>query len=97
MSDIDAYTTEFIKVFGLSFPCPELYTLANSLGDTITPARYAAQHLTPAVAGKQLKDPFAHRRHVMFAVHDDPIQEYFDDSKHWVCTTLIVPGGINIE
>jgi hypothetical protein len=52
MSEIDAYATEFVEVFGLSFPCPELYTLANSSLDTITPARYAAQHLTPAVAGR---------------------------------------------
>jgi hypothetical protein len=82
MSEIDAYATEFVEVFGLSFPCPELYTLANSSSDTITPARYAAQHLTPAVAGRRLKDPFAHRRHVAFTVHNDPIQEYFDDSEH---------------
>jgi hypothetical protein len=97
MSEIDAYATEFVEVFGLSFPCPELYTLANSSSDTITPACYAVQHLTPAVAGRRLKDPFAHRRHVAFTVHDDPIQEYFDDSKHWAHTTLIIPGGINIE
>jgi hypothetical protein len=97
MTEIDAYAAEFVEVFGLSFPCPELYTLANSSSDTITPARYAAQHLTPAVAGKRLKDPFAHRRHVAFTVRDDPIQEYFDDSEHWARTTLIIPGGINIE
>jgi hypothetical protein len=97
MSEIDAYATEFVEVFGLSSPCPELYTLANSSSDTITPACYAAQHLTPAVGGRRLKDPFAHRRHVMFAVHNDPIQEYFDDSKHWVHTMLTIPGGINIE
>jgi hypothetical protein len=80
MFDIDTYATEFIKVFGLSFPCPELYTLADSSADTITPARYAAQHLTPAVVGRWLKDPFAHRQHIMFAVHNDLIQEYFDNS-----------------
>jgi hypothetical protein len=97
MSEIHAYATEFVKVFGLSFPCPQLYTLANSLSDTIPLARYAAQHLTPAVAGRRLKDPFAHRRHITFTVHDDPIQEYFDDGEHWVHTTLVIPGGINIE
>jgi hypothetical protein len=97
MSEIDAYATEFVEVFRLSFPCPELYTLANSSLDTITPARYAAQHLTPAVAGRRLKDPFALRRHVTFAVHNDPIQEYFDDGEHWVYTTLVIPGGFNIE
>jgi hypothetical protein len=97
MSETDAYTTEFVKVFGLSFPCPELYTLANSSSDTITPACYTAQHLTPAVAGRRLKDSFAHQRHVTFTVHDDPIQEYFDDGEHWVHTTLVIPGGINIE
>jgi hypothetical protein len=97
MSEINAYATEFVEVFGLSFLCPELYTLANSSLDTITPARYAAQHLTPAVAGRRLKDPFAHQRHVTFAVHNDPIQEYFDNGEHWVHMTLVIPGGINIE
>jgi hypothetical protein len=97
MSEIDAYATEFIKVFGLSFPYLELYTLANSLLDTITPAHYAAQHLMPAVAGRQLKDPFALQQDVMFAVHNNPIQEYFNNSEHWVHTMLIIPGGINIE
>jgi hypothetical protein len=61
MSDINAYATEFAKVFGLSFSRPELYTLANSSADTIMLARYAAQHLTPAVAGRRLKDTSAHR------------------------------------
>jgi hypothetical protein len=97
MSEIDTHATEFVEVFRLSFPCPELYTLANSLLDTITPACYAAQHLTPAVTGRELKDPFVHRRHVMFAVHNNLIQEYFDNSEHWVHTMLIIPGGINIE
>jgi hypothetical protein len=97
MSEINAYATEFVEVFRLSFPCPELYTLANSSSDTITPARYTAQHLMPAVAGRRLKDPFAHRRHVAFAVHNDPIQEYFNDGEHWVHTTLVIPGGINIK
>jgi hypothetical protein len=97
MSEINAYATEFVEVFGLSFLCPELCTLVNSSSDTITPARYAAQHLTAAVVGRRLKDPFAHWQHVAFAVHDNPIQEYFDDSEHWAHTTLIIPGGINIE
>jgi hypothetical protein len=97
MSDIDAYATESVEVFGLSFPCPELYTLANSLAETITLVRYAAQQLTPAVAGKQLKDLFAHQQHVMFAIHNDLVQEHFDNSEHWVCMTLIIPEGINIE
>jgi hypothetical protein len=79
MSDIDAYTTEFVEVFGLSFPCPELYTLANSLAETIMPARYASQQLTPAVAGS------AHQQHVRCAAQDNPIQEHLDNSKHWCC------------
>jgi hypothetical protein len=32
-----------------------------------------------------------------FTVRDNPIQEHFDDSEHWARTTLIIPGGINIE
>jgi hypothetical protein len=60
MSDINTYAIEFVKFFGLSFLCPELYMLANLSADTMTLARYAAQHLMLAVAGKRLKDPFAH-------------------------------------
>jgi hypothetical protein len=91
------YATKSVKVFGLSFPCLELYTLANLLVETIKLACYTSQQLTPAMAGKQPKDLSAHQQHVRFAAQDDPIQEHPNNSKHWVHLTLIIPGGINIE
>jgi hypothetical protein len=97
MSDINTYTIEFVQVFGLSFPCLEIYMLTNSSVETITPARYAAQQLMPAVAGRQPKDPSVHQQHVRFTAQDNLIQEHLDDSKHWVRPTLIILIGINIE
>jgi hypothetical protein len=60
LSCLKSAPTLLSLLFGLSFPCPELYTLANSPSDTIMLAHYAAQHLTSAVVGRRLKDPFAH-------------------------------------
>jgi hypothetical protein len=97
MSEIDTYTTEFVEVFGLSFPGLELYTLANSSIRHYYAGPLRCSALDAAVAGRQLKDPFAHRQHVTFTVHNGPIQEYFDDGEHWVHTTLVIPRGINIK